>query len=231
LLPFKKWPKTWKTVVFKEYPRLDKIILPDPLPLKNSLLTESLMKRKSIRNFSVEKFSLQKLSSILYWSGGLRENNPPWQGKRFYPSGGGRYPLEIYVLSQNAELSQGLYHYNLRSHSLEILIDDEAINTGDFFSHDNTPWIKEAGCLLIITACFRRNTIKYGDRGYRHLLIETGFFGQNIYLVSTAMGIASCASGGYIDDKLNNLLDVDGIDESVIFVMASGNKAKKQKTQ
>ncbi len=30
LVPRKNWPKAWKEVIFKEYPRLDNIILPEP---------------------------------------------------------------------------------------------------------------------------------------------------------------------------------------------------------
>ena len=50
--------------------------------------------------------------------------------RRFYPSGGARYPLEVYLLIQRVDsLTTGLYHYNVKENSLEILstrLDDIA---------------------------------------------------------------------------------------------------------
>lgn len=47
--------------------------------------------------------------------------------------------------------------------------------------------------------------------------------GQNFYLVSTALGLGCCAIGGYIDKRINKLLDVDGIEESTVALYAIGH--------
>ncbi len=52
--------------------------------------------------------------------------------------------------------------------------------------------------------------------------MEAGYLGQNIYLVSAALNLACCAIGGYLDDKLNKLLDVDGVKESVVAIAVVG---------
>lgn len=223
-LPFpdaKEWPKSWKTVYFKEYPRLDKIILPEPTSLNNVSLEDTLMNRQSKRVFTKTEMSLEQISTFLYYSSGLKTNSHPWLANRFYPSPGARYALETYVITLNTEIPKGVYHYNLRSHSLEILLQNK-------FSYQkytaNVQWIKNANILVVITAIFKRNTIKYGIRGYRHVLEEAGHLGQNFYLIGNALDMNTCAIAGYLDDKLNKLLDVDGLNETVIYVLAAGPK-------
>ncbi len=226
-LSYEDWPNEWKQIHIKEYPRLDKFILPDPL-MKNKLdLTQALLKRESVNFFSPQELSIEKLSYLLHFSAGLKNYSPNKQinlsnileGKRFYPSAGGRYPLEIYFLSQNTELPKGLYHYNLRLHSLEKLLLTDKLNFKKYFRQE---WTKQAGGLIIITALFKRSSVKYSDRSYRHILIEAGHLGQNIYLNATALKMTVCPIGGYIDDNINKLLDVDGTSEAVLYIIAVG---------
>lgn len=213
-----KWPKEWKTTYFKEYPRLDKIILPEPSGLGAVTLEDAYMRRKSKRVFSKKPLSLETLSNLLYYSCGLRDNKPPWAGNRTYASPGARYTLEVYVISKNTELAKGVYHYNLRSHSLETLVLGR-FRDNNYFNQD---WILPSNCIILFTAVFKRNTIKYGERGYRHVLAESGHLGQNFYLTATALGLNICAIGGYLDDGLNELLGVDGVSETVIYALATG---------
>lgn len=216
----KDWPKSWKTVYFKDYPRLDKIILPDPASLNNTLLEDVFMKRKSSRSFSKKPLTLEQLSNLLYYSAGLRDNKFPYLANRFYPSPGARYPLEVYLISQNSDLPVSLYHYNVRSHSLEILLTMRHFRYLRYFNQD---WIAKASCIVLITAVFERNTMKYGDRGYRQIMQEAGHLGQNFYLISTALDIGICGIGAYPDDKINKLLGIDGVRETVVYVLAIGN--------
>ncbi len=216
-----QWPKSWTTTYFKEYPRLDQIILPEPSGLNNSLLEEVLIKRRSARQFSKTPLSLEQLSNFLFFSCGLKENKQPWTRNRTYPSPGARYPLEVYIISLNSELSLGVYHYNLKAHSLESLLSFKSFNCMSYFNQD---WTKKAGVIVLVSGIFERNTIKYGELGYRHVLAEVGHMGQNFYLSATALDLSVCAIGGYLDEKLNKLIDIDGIKETVIYSLALGNK-------
>lgn len=213
----KNWPKEWKEVNYKGYSRFEEMILPVPkldlkIPLKHVLL-----KRKSERKFSVSPLSLEKISSLLFYSAGIKNDLK----RRLYPSAGARYPLEIYIISLNTKLPQGIYHYYLKNNSLEKLFE---FKKKDLSLIIKQKWAQKAGCLIIISSVFERNTVKYGERGYRHILTEAGHLAQNFYLVSTALGISICAIGGYLDDKLNNLLDLDGLNESVIYLLALGEE-------
>jgi SagB-type dehydrogenase family enzyme len=209
------WPKEWKTVFFKGYSRLKEIRLPKP-SLPKLPLQKVLTLRRSSRDFKIRKISLNKLSSLLYFSAGLKDLSFNPDTKRFYPSAGARYPLEVYLINLQTPLPRGLYHYYLKNNSLEELFKFKKFDYKEYF---NQQWLGRSSFIVIITSVFRRNTIKYGNRGYRHILIEAGHLGQNFYLGAASLNLYCCAIGGFVDDKLNKFLDIDGVEESVVYVL------------
>jgi SagB-type dehydrogenase family enzyme len=217
----KDWPEEWSKVLFKEYPRMDKIVLPNPQRIKFPTLDKALLTRTSLRKFSKKPISLEQLSTLLFYSARPKNIAPPYLKSRLYPSGGSRYPLEVYMISLNTELPHGIYHYNLRSHSLETLYLSKKIKINDYFLDE---WVKDSPCLIVISAVFSRISIKYGDRGYRLVHLEAGHLGQNFYLNCVALNLSCCGLSGFVDDKINKLLDIDGISESVVYTLAVGQK-------
>ena len=212
----------WIKISYKSYQRLDKIVLPDPLPLfpDSISLKQILISRQSKRIFGLKSVGVNKLSPLLYFSVGLKNRRKLQVPQRFYPSGGGRYPLEIYIIALKTDLPKGVYHYNVMDHVLEELVQ---FGTFDFHKYFHQEWGKKAAFIVVMTAIFERNTVKYKDRGYRHVLSETGHVGQNFYLNSTALNISCSSIGGYKEEELNTLLDIDGKKETVIYAMAFGS--------
>lgn len=217
--PVEKWPRSWKVVLFKNYPRFDKVYLPHPELPDSISLKSVLYQRHSERKFGSKKLTLQQISSLLYYSAGLREFKKPWVGKRFYPSPGGRYSVEVYLVSLKSDLPKGAYHYNLKTHTLEIIHEIKNFKKDYYVNQD---WVYKASVLIFFTAIFERNTIKYGFRGYRHVIQEAGHLGQNFYILAAAYNLAICGIGGYLDDRINELLDVDGLRETVVYALAAG---------
>lgn len=220
---FKSWSDDWKNIHYKAYGRFGEIKLPKPLLNKKIQFVDILFRRQSVREFSKNPLSAASLSNLFYYSTGIHMNNSKFSGRRFYPSAGGVFPLEVYMLSINTDLPPASYHYYVKNNSFEKMF---FFKRKDLSLITNTDWVKTTGCLILITAVFKRNTSKYGDRGYRHILTEAGHMAQNFYLVSTALGLACCAIGGYIDDNINKLLDIDGLNESIIYVLVVGNSKK-----
>jgi SagB-type dehydrogenase family enzyme len=54
-------------------------------------------------------------------------------------------------------------------------------------------------------------------------LFEAGHVMQNAYLICTAMDLGICSVGGFLDDKINDLLNIDGINESALYLGVIGN--------
>lgn len=208
----------------KNYPRLEKISLPD-VDIKVGELRQNIKKRRSFRSFSGKKINLKNLSDILYHgSAAIRPNiyegiNP----FRTYPSAGAKYPLEVYVLIlKGKDIKQGLYHYNPIKHELEVLHSKIKAGEIDPIWMPKQPWFKKASVIIMLTSIFHRTTDKYGKRGLFFPYIEAGHIAQNIYLLTTSLKIGCCAIGMLNEKPLIKLLDINPREEYPIYYLAIG---------
>lgn len=215
------WPEEWKTTYYKTYPRLLKIDLTDNPPSADFF--DLIKKRESRRDFTRTPIAKNELSLLLKYSCGNIRQLEGGQNRRAQPSGGARFPIEVYpiIFRSGEDLKSGLYHYNVKAHKLDVLWDrqfsDEDID--NLFTY---PWAKGAALGIVMTSVFWRTQQKYGERGYRFVLLEAGHIGQNIYLISEALGLKCCALAGTYDENLEKLIDIDGVTESVVYALAIG---------
>lgn len=216
----REWPAAWTTVAYKIYPRFAKISLGDALP--HGEVSDTLRSRASARSFSRAPVTQGQLGALLKYSCGITRETPAG-ARRAQPSGGGRYPLEVYplVFAGSGEVRSGVYHYNVREHALDVLWE-RAFTPADIGELFTYPWAHEASLAIVITALFNRNQMKYGERGYRQILVEAGAVVQNLYLIATALGIGCCAIDGVKEERIEKILDVDGIAESALVSVVLG---------
>ncbi|MBI2446387.1 MAG: HemK family protein methyltransferase [Parcubacteria group bacterium] len=211
----------WGTITYKEYPCSSKIILPNPAPLPTKTIEDVLCRRKTERNFSKKPLSKEILGRLLYFSAGLisKTVGAANEFRRFYPSGGARYPIEIYIANFTpGELDAGVYHYNVRNHILEKLSFSSAEKIKHALFYD---FAKDAAALILLSFVGERTTKKYGNLGYKLGMIEAGHIGQNIYLVGTALGLGTLALGGMNYEVAQRELNL-GEDETVFYQLAVG---------
>lgn len=210
---------------FKVYHSSKRIALPREYPNSGQSLEEVIRARRTVRQFLDRSITLIDLSKILHLSYGLTGINPiskHYWPLRASPSAGGLYPIEIYVAALNVSGAEpGLYHYSVLDHSLELL------RLGSFRDtlHSQCMYqdfLKNAPLVLILTAVFGRIRIKYGERAYRFALLDAGHVGQNIYLAASACALGAVTIGGFYDDEVNDLLDIDGVNESAVYLAALG---------
>ena len=220
--PPSTWPQEWKTIHFKVYPRLPRWPLTPSETLRKPV-DQLLSYRRSRRDFRSRSITFRELSDLLVWAAGLQKQTDGQRTvfHRTYASGGARFPLEIYPLVLRCSIPRGVYHYNVWENSLELLLERDLLPELDEYLIDPIQWRKCAVALLI-TAVFPRNQVKYGERGYRYVFIEAGHLGQNVYLVSEALGLKCCAVGGFVDQAVNRLLDIDGVNEAPIYSLLVG---------
>jgi len=217
---------------FKYYPNHKKIDLSVYNKAKNQAnIFEVLRKRRSVRDFDDNyKLSLNELATLLYESYGVTYKSKIVDseinghiGMRNVPSGGALYPLELYVVIFNADIPSGLYHYNSDLNVLESLKDgdfiDDLLNIIQAEPYVN---MRSSSALIITTGIIERVLIKYGDRGYRFLMQESGFVGQTVSLLAESINLGSCMLGGYNDDKVNTFLGIDGVFETTNNIIVIG---------
>jgi len=219
------WPKEWKTTYYKTYPRLPKINLEHQE--KKFDLFEAIRKRSSKREMSGGEINLDKLSALLKYSCGIthKSEDELELNLRVQPSGGARFPIETYCLiaKPGQGLKPGLFHYDVKNHQLNLLWEKE-FTKDDLDEIAIYEFVKDASLIVFLTAVFWRTQDKYGERGYRFILQESGHIGQNIYLVCEALGLKCCALGGFriSDQQIEKILDIDGINESLVYTLVIG---------
>lgn len=220
----KKLPQAWSKNYYKEYPRFENLRLPTRCLNDNPNL-DIFYKRASLRSFKNSPLSIELISQLLYFSAGLKLD-AKGVSRRMYPSAGARYPLEVYmiVLNNCPQLQKGIYHYNVKHHSLENLLEkDVRSQLMGIVGKHNQNLIQNAPLLFVVSAVFGRTEVKYGERSYRFIINECGHLAQNMYLVSEILHLGCCEIGGFNDNQINSLLRFDPEIEQVLSLVAFGN--------
>jgi len=196
---------------------------PGPLPAE---LEHVLRSRRSVGRFGSQALGVEQLATMLWAAYGVNEpapaDGPPWPDLRTVPSGGALYPLELYVFALDVHgLEPGVYHYDPRRHRLDEL---RRADLGETMQRVLTaPELAEsAAAIVAITGVFWRSRFKYGLRGYRFTLLEAGHVAQNLLLAGTALELAACPCGGFFERRLDPLLEVDGVEESTLYLVLVG---------
>lgn len=211
-----------KPRVYKEYPEKRTIQLPVEFSRNPFSLVEVLRKRRSIRSFSSRPVSIADLSFLLWASTGIQRKEVNCEF-RTSPSAGALYPIETYVITSNVEdVGEELYHYNMRLHALEELRNKSPAKAMANAALEQRMLV-EAPIVIVWTAIFERSKWKYGQRAYRYVYLDAGHIAQNLALSAVSLGLGSCQIGAFFDDEINQILGVDGIGESVIYLSVVGH--------
>lgn len=219
----------------------DKIIkLPDPnqIQLSDINFLDLVTQRKSVRQYTDDSLTLQELSYLLWCTQGVKESHTrktsiqakEWNVDitlRTVPSAGLRNPLDTYLVVNRVEgLEPGLYRFLALEHKL-VQIDIESDLSDRLVEACFKQRFVGQGAVAFVWVCTPyRTEYTYGKRGYRYIFLESGHVCQNLYLASEAIGCGACAIGAYDDDKVNELLGLDGETQFVIYVAPVGRKTQ-----
>jgi nitroreductase len=55
-------------------------------------------------------------------------------------------------------------------------------------------------------------------------LLEAGHVGQNVCLTATALGLGACPVEGFVEDRINDLLGLDGVEETALYLLVLGQE-------
>lgn len=195
------------------------VLKPDLKALKNLDWERTVVDRKSTIQFTHKALKLQQLSTLLTVCCGykkfLRSGKQKISGRTF-PSAGGRYSLEFYILALNIDgLKPGLYHYNAEKNSLVLLRQlKEVLPLKKFWAQEKH--FKNASALIFTTSILEKSRAKYGRRALRYILMEAGSVGMHMNLLSAQLGMGFCFDGGGFDGKIEELLGIDGLEQGLI---------------
>jgi SagB-type dehydrogenase family enzyme len=218
----------WKSIPepFKEYKNsIARVPLPEPkTSATKANLWKLLLNRRTCREYNAEaSLKLNDLAALLWATQGLTAQF----GDTFFrtaPSAGGLYPVETYLSVRAVDsLEQGIYHFRPGDFDLEF------IKKGDFSHALSEASLQQtvvlgAQATLIWSGLIARGRWKYRQRAYRYVYIDAGHVAQNLYLAGEALGLGICAIGAFYDDDVNGIINLDGTEETVIYMATIGVK-------
>ncbi len=212
------------TSYFKTYPRARRIPLPRPL-LPSADLFQTLLRRRSQRNYSRRPLKLEELNLLLWAVQGVTARAGRYL-LRTAPSAGALYPLETYLSVHRVEdLPPGLYHLQIQDWVLELLREGDH-GTAIKEAALGQDFCRTAAVVFLWSALPRRTMSKYGSRGMRYIFLDAGHLAQNLLLAAEALGLAACPVGAFFDEEMNELLDLDGEEETIIYLATVGRPAR-----
>ncbi|UUL82502.1 SagB/ThcOx family dehydrogenase [Sphingomonas qomolangmaensis] len=215
---------------FKSYLEAEKLRLPPPATIQASF-SDVLAQRHSCRAFDGRAITLLELSQMLSAVRATRKAGTTVDGLelwfRPYPSGGGLYPSEIYVVVQNvADVEPGLFHYDARRHELSRIGGKPRFSQLRQALGDEDGLTLNAGVIVLVSTLPERTVVKYAYRGYRFAMMEAGMIPFAINLAAAGIGLDALHWGGFLDDRINGLLGLDGLSETIASCLIVGGAAK-----
>lgn len=206
---------------FKNYPDVDRIQLPEPDLAQPADLWQCLAGRRSERNTTPDPLSQDELAKLMWAAQGVTAR-AGMHLLRTAPSAGALYPFETYLyVDKVKDVPQGVYHFNVADFALD-LIQDGNFNQLITAAGLGQPAVSRAAVVIIWTAIMLRCMTKYRERAMRYIPMDLGHVCQNVQLAATAMGCGSCPIGAFYDDDINELLGVDGQEETVLYLITVG---------
>ncbi|MBI4833829.1 MAG: SagB/ThcOx family dehydrogenase [Planctomycetes bacterium] len=197
---------------------MKEIKLPAPVKKGKLSLEETLSLRRSVRTFKDEALTDTQIGQILWAADGLSAPVET-RANRTAPSAGAIYPVELYAVTKD-----GIYKYNLVSHSLKLI---EAGDNREELSKAclGQGCVKSAPLSIIISGDYKKCSGKYRDRAQRYVDIEAGHIAQNIHLQAVALELGSVPVGAFQDDQVKALLNLPD-NEYPVYIIPVGHPKK-----
>lgn len=207
----------------------DAVIIDLPPPAAAGMpVDRAIAGRRSERGFSDAPLGLEQLSFLLAATQGVTHTERDESGEiarqfRAAPSGGGRYPLETFLVIQGVNgLESGLYRYLPPEHQVLLVRKEAAIGASLRRACYDNDTVGTAPVTVIWAAVPERTEWKYGCIAHKMVALEAGHVCQNLYLAAEAIGAGTCAMLSYHQPALDALLGINGHDVFAIYLAPVG---------
>lgn len=195
----------------------------EEIQVKKVDLAEAIQTRKSHRVYTEESLTLDELTYLLWMTAGVKQVYENRATIRTVPSAGARHAFETYLLINNVEgLEAGLYRYLAVDHQLVAVDLREGLAEDIMQGCLEQKFVATSAVTFLWAADAYRMTWRYVERGYRYLHLDAGHVCQNLYLAAQGVDGGVCAIAAYDDDRINELLGLNGEDDFVVYIATVG---------
>ncbi|MBN2107485.1 MAG: SagB/ThcOx family dehydrogenase [Deltaproteobacteria bacterium] len=207
---------------YKHYPDATKVLpLPPVRPEGQAGFWDTIINRRSQRDFTKEPLALDELALLIFATQGITEK---WGDTMFRaaPSAGALYPIETYIHANRVTgLDCGIYHLNTARQALEFIRPGDC-SPSLAIAALGQDMVRDSAAVFLWTAIPGRSTWKYHERAYRYIYLDAGHIGQNLCLAATALGLGCCTIGAFFDTEVNEIIGIDGQNETAVYLGVIG---------
>ncbi|WP_455537717.1 SagB/ThcOx family dehydrogenase [Terrisporobacter sp.] len=200
--------------------------------LKRKDIYDCIKDRRSTRFYNDESISLDELSYLLWATQGITGTNKSGMTYRTVPCSGATHSFETYLFIMNVDtLEKGIYRYLPIEHKLLFISAmkdvDERIDAITLEQPFVPNFARKAAVTFAWSTTPYRSEWKFDITAHKKILIDVGHICQNLYLAGESVDIGVCALGIYDQEAVDNILQLDGEEEFIIYLAAAGKKRIK----
>lgn len=196
---------------------------PESWSIPSCELQAAIARRQSHRRFSNEPLSLDELSFLLWATQGVRRKLHEAAVLRTVPSAGCRHPFETYLAVFRVDgVEEAIYRYLPLDHALVFLKSQPRLPVYVTAAAHGQSFAGHAAVTFLWSALPSRTEWRYAEASYKVMALDAGHVCQNLYLACEAIGAGTCAIAAYNQTVADQLLDLDGDEEFVIYIAPVG---------
>jgi len=182
-------------------------------------LENTLLKRRSTREYTGEPLSLNELKQLLDFT--YQPQHYGEQGLDGTPDCFDFSLVETFIVVSSVDgLEEGCYYYAPNSQELRQIRFKNFRQELHFLCLGQDLG-RDAAVVLFHTADLKAAIATYGDRVYRYLHMDAGRLGQRLNLAAIHLGLGVSGIAGFFDDQVNEVLGIP-IDEAVLYITTLG---------
>lgn len=198
---------------------------PDSLHIPALDLRLAIEQRRTLRHYQETPLTLSELSFLLWATQGVQNVTNRPVTFRTVPSAGARHAFETFLLlNRVTDVAPGLYRYIALEHALLPVSSDPALVDTLVHACWDQEQVRRSAATFFWAAVLERMYWRYGERGYRYLLLDAGHVCQNLYLAAESVACGVCAIAAYHDDLLNPALGLDGQEQFTVYAASLGKR-------
>ena len=207
--------------------RID-LVAADAFKIGNMPFIDTVRGRKSRRKYTGEPLTLEELSLLLWSTQGFQEMvKSGLAARRTVPSGGCRHPFETYLLLNRIDgIEPGLYRYLPLEHQL-CHLEDMRGPLARLRDKSYGKFLENAAAVFFWSVIPYRTEWRYSAISDKIIALDAGHVCQSLYLACEALGLGTCAYDGYDQATVDQLLNMDGEEEFIIYLATVGRVTKE----
>jgi SagB-type dehydrogenase family enzyme len=192
-------------------------------------LEKAIARRRSRRKFTQEALSFDELSFLLWATQGLRPRGSRASNFRTVPSAGCRHALETYIAAFRVTgLEKAIYRYLPLDHALVEAGRGPGLEERLVRATFGQGFCAAGAATFIWTAIPARMEWRYAEASYKVIAVDAGHVCQNLYLACENINAGICAVAAYDQERMDELLGVDGDDEFTVYLAPVGKISARQ---